>query len=469
MKYYNLLLIAIPLYASCGNEQLDLENVPALEATTLTEKVIVKPSAGNTVNDVFNIGTKDLLKMLTGKKHPATRAGVDNSYTIEPIIYDGDTIMYLSSTQAGWKLYSVDKRMPVVLAENMKTSMTAEKLLENQAISIWIEQIADQVKYLKKSPKYDTQSESLQEWAQYDRQLVRTASDEYNPDENDWIPYEVEELGSEVIYRDHLLPTAWHQSPPFNSLAPYKSTLTGERCPAGCGPVAVAQFLFYMSRYKQLDIKMPTTGYSYGPNDNFFISFSDMAHPSTYEPALTDNYYLYTDDEFKLAALMIGYMGYKLGTKYGDNGSSTSISDLRGYLDDIGIKTAFEDVSESKLHTLREMSYPSIMYAASDKGSHAWVCDGGKYTIEHYNEVWANISDSAYWANGNKLPPGTAIKKIKKTRLTNQLFLMNWGWNNYENPNFNDVDYTYYSIRGEWEADLKKDRKMIYTAPYKIY
>lgn len=459
---------AILLCISCGKEQLDLENVSTLEAITLTEKVVVKPSAGNSMNDVFNVSSNDLRKMLASKIHSETRVGTEKSTTIEPIIYEGDTIMYLANAQAGWKLYSVDKRMPIILAENMSTSMTPEKILANEAISVWVEQIAEQVKFLKSTQKYNEQSVSLQEWSQYDKQLLRTASDEYNPDENDWIPYDIEELGSEEIQKDHLLQTAWHQSPPFNSLAPYKSTLT-ERCPAGCVPVAVAQFLYYMNRYKQLDIKMPTTGYSYGPVNDFFISFGDMASPSTYEPALTDNYYLYTDDEFKLAALMIGYMGYKLGTRYGDTGSGTSISDMRGYLDDIGIETAYEDISESKLHTLREISYPALLYAEGNKGAHVWVCDGGKYTIEIYNEVWANISDSAYWANGNKLPPGTKIKKVKKTRRTNQLFLMNWGWNNSSNPNFNDVDNTYYSINGEWEADLKRNRKMIYTAPYKIY
>ena len=148
--------------------------------------------------------------------------------------------------------------MPVILAENTKGNTTSEELLANEAIAFWIKDIAEQVKYLRTSTDYDNQSESLEEWAQYDQRIVRVASDENNPDDYDWIIYETEEKGTETVEKEHLMSTAWHQSYPFNTLSPFKSNSLTERCPSGCGAVAVAQYLYYMNGAKNMGLKMPT-------------------------------------------------------------------------------------------------------------------------------------------------------------------------------------------------------------------
>lgn len=216
-----------------------------------------------------------------------------------------------------------------------------------------------------------------------------------------------------------------------------------------------------------MGIKMPTEGNSYGVPNDFTINFSNMQDTRSYTPAWTDNYYLYSDDEFKLAALMIAYVGDKLGTKYSNTGSSVTISNMRGYLAQLGIKTAYKDVDENQLYTLCDFwVLPSILAADSTStGGHLWLCDGVKYTIEHYDEVWANISDSAYHANGCVIPPGTKLKRESKTRRKNQMFQMNWGWNEQADPNMDDVDKTYYSVKDNWRG-FNRRRKMIYTSPF---
>lgn len=88
-----------------------------------------------------------------------------------------------------------------------------------------------------------------------------------------------------------------------------------------------------------------------------------------------------------------------------------------------------------------------------------------KYTLEHYDEIWANISDSAYIANNYKLPAGTKLIRKSKQRRKNQLFLMNWGWNTQADPNVSDVDYTFWNVKDTWPAGLDKNRKMIYYLP----
>lgn len=466
MRGLLLLALTCVLLVSCETEQLDSNEEQVTKVETLSDKIVIRPNAGNRMESVFRVGNADLLSILAAKVGHKTRSMGVVSHSIDPIVLNGDTIMFLVNFENGWRLYSVDKRMPIILAENTETTMTSQKILSSKALSEWIGYIAEQVRFLKNSNFFDEHSESLEEWSLHDSQILRVASDEYNPDENDWMPYYTEEKGSEVIERSHLLNTAWHQTYPFNSLAPYKVGNIDQRCPAGCGAVAVAQFLYYLNGKKGMGIKMPTEGNSYGVPNNFTINFSNMQDTRSYTPAWTDNYYLYSDDEFKLAALMIAYVGDKLGTKYSNAGSTVTISDMRGYLAQLGIKTAYKDVDENLLYSLCDFwALPSILAADSTNvGGHLWLCDGVKYTIEHYDEVWANISDSAYHANGCVIPPGTKLKRVSKTRRKNQMFQMNWGRNEQADPNMDDVDKTYYSVKDNW-CGFNRRRKMIYTSP----
>lgn len=467
MKLNYFYLLGVTLCISCQSEQSDFDVGLNTELTPIKEKVIVNTVGNKSPNFIFKVTHAELTNFISGGNKAKSRSGENNICSVSPVVYKGDTIMYLVNGESCWTLYSVDKRMPIILAENKKCNTTSEELLANEAIAFWIEDIAEQVKYLRTSTDYDNQSESLEEWAQYDQRIVRAASDENNPDDYDWIIYETEEKGTETVVKDHLMATAWHQSAPFNTLSPLKSNSLTERCPAGCGAVAVAQYLYYMNSAKNMGLKMPTEGYCLGNYDNMELYFTNMQDTRTYEPALTDNYFLYTDAEFKLAALMIGYVGYELGTKYGDSGSSVTISDMRGYLAKLGLKTAYEDLDENQLYALRDFwCLPSILYAKNGNGvGHLWVCDGMKYTLEHYDEIWANISDSAYIANNYQLPAGTKMIRKSKQRRKNQLFLMNWGWNTQADPNQNDVDYTFWNVKDSWPAGLNKNRKMIYYLP----
>ncbi len=467
MKLKFLSFLGVTLCISCQSEQFNFDEKPITESTAITEKVMLRIGVDKTPNNIFKVTNAELTNLISDGDKAKSRSGENTIYSVTPVVYQGDTIMYLCNGESCWTLYSVDKRMPVILAQNNKGNTTSEKLLANDAIAFWIKDIAEQVKYLKTSSDYDNESESLEEWAQYDQRIVRVASDENNPDDYDWIIYETEEKGTETVVKDHLMSTAWHQSAPFNTLSPFKSNSLSERCPAGCGAVAVAQYLYYMNRVKSMGLKMPTEGYCLGNVDNMQLHFTNMQDTRTYDPALTDNYFLYTDAEFKLAALMIGYVGYELGTKYGDSGSSVTVSDMRGYLDKLGLKTAYEDLNENQLYALRDFwSLPSILYAKTggDDG-HLWVCDGMKYTLEHYDEIWANISDSAFIVNNYQLPAGTKLIRKSKQRRKNQLFLMNWGWNTQADPNGSDVDYTFWSVKDAWPAGLDKNRKMIYYLP----
>lgn len=364
MKPRLIYLLTVPLWISCQNEQFEINQETGNEVACIKEKVMVHSGVNNNLNEIFKVTSGDLAYFISEENNAKSRSGANGSCNISPVVYQGDTIMYLSNGESCWTLYSVDKRMPVILAENTKGNTTSEELLANEAIAFWIKDIAEQVKYLRTSTDYDNQSESLEEWAQYDQRIVRVASDENNPDDYDWIIYETEEQGTETVEKEHLMSTAWHQSYPFNTLSPFKSNSLTERCPSGCGAVAVAQYLYYMNGAKNMGLKMPTEGYCLGNYDNMQLHFTNMQDTRTYEPALTDNYFLYTDAEFKLAALMIGYVGYELGTKYGDSGSSVTISDMRGYLAKLGLKTAYEDLNENQLYALRDFwCLPTILYA----------------------------------------------------------------------------------------------------------
>lgn len=59
--------------------------------------------------------------------------------------------MYLVNYQKGWRLYSVDKRMPTILAENLvETGKKAADILSNKGIRFWVADIAGQARQRKR-------------------------------------------------------------------------------------------------------------------------------------------------------------------------------------------------------------------------------------------------------------------------------------------------------------------------------
>ncbi len=148
----NLLLsiAALAAMSSCSTENV-LDSADALKSekmqvakdfiSKIKYDLQITPQNGQTLRSAFKVSQNDLLSLLSTRQKGREPSLAIHS--IEPVVYDKDTIMYLVNYNKGWKLYSVDKRMPVVLAENfIETGKKAEDLLKNKSIDFWISDIA---------------------------------------------------------------------------------------------------------------------------------------------------------------------------------------------------------------------------------------------------------------------------------------------------------------------------------------
>lgn len=58
----------------------------------------------------------DYIQQRIGMEHPQTRAG--ETVSIEPYVYEGDTVMYIVNYEDGWELYSNDTSLPMILGKS---------------------------------------------------------------------------------------------------------------------------------------------------------------------------------------------------------------------------------------------------------------------------------------------------------------------------------------------------------------
>lgn len=153
---------------------------------------------------------------------PSTRSGADE-----------EAIYIVDIEGKGSAIVSADKRMEPIYVIFDKTKLSAEKLVgaTTRAVS---EEEDDLETYIMGM---------LNSAIQHDIQEVEQRGIEMPLIPRDQTWYET----TVIAYHPEMLNTSWHQGTPFNSKYGYNPA-TLERYEAGCGPIALAQILYY-NRY----------------------------------------------------------------------------------------------------------------------------------------------------------------------------------------------------------------------------
>ena len=433
---------------SCST-QMDMEDLALIKESKIQNakafvskmqfKLQVTPVEGHSLRSVFKLSSKDLQSLLASRQ--ISRISASEYKTIEPVVYKQDTIMYLVCYAKGWKLYSTDKRMPLVLAENnVETGKKAAEILNNKSIGFWIEEIANCTKYLAQTDDYDENSENLSVWSTQGRSIKRIP---YQP-----VPGEYIYVGREVVerypkYIPHVTKTQWHQTTPFNYYCPTKSKSSEERCPTGCVSVAVAQYMYYLQDKKGYSFTMPQIGNCVGAYDeNYIQDFSSMATWDLTQLALTDNTYEDTSSQLDNVALALGYVGKGIKTKYGTDCSTASNSNAGSFLNKNGVKGRFVQYSDINIARTIRYKEPIITYGISKKSVHVFLIDGCKYDSVVYEDVWRFLEDTTFYDPDRY----GVILRERGTYESNYLYQLNLGWNLSLWPGGSDTDDTYYNF-----------------------
>ena len=478
MKRKLCFLFVLPLlFAACENvlpiEEVDLSSMVA-EFTTPTKTVTFE---GHVVDMDYLVTSEDLETYL--ELQPNSPNGLKRPVrSVEAKGPNADvTLMYVVNYDKGWEILSADKRAQPVLAFSDGGEFSFETA--NPGEKVWLEGLACDVLNLRTADK-----------------ALQTRAAENNPNVGFWRGLELrkkmmeEEL--EMMTRielpdsitlppltplpdmpdypehghweltgtttesvpvdtvNHMTQTRWHQESPWNNYCP---EVNGQTAYAGCVAVAGAQMLYYLHN----KIGCPQNALL---DSSFYEEYPNL-NDSTVWNIMSKGSWNYSGAH--VSARLIRDVGIKVGTQYGDSGSSapTNLLPISLFLP-YGISCVYSDYvsSEVKQSLLRRM--PVIVRAEQNPTSsngHAFIMDG----YIRYRNV---ITHEYCWFYDEEFAANNPIDKVRpRYEVTEgpadiQYVCMNWGWANDIN------NYRWYgiSIGASWQAFslyYNYDRKMI--------
>lgn len=391
----------------------------------------------------------DYIQQRIGMEHPQTRVG--ETVSIEPYVYEGDTVMYIVNYEDGWELYSNDTSLPMILgkSDTGNLDLSLESIPDNQ--KGYIENFADLI-YARRVNGL-TDSRSLGEWNNYilpdsiDLRDTLLSDEGKYPGPVDPI-YEVtwaiisrRTISCDSVVIPHLIYNRWHQKRPWNMYCPYYyGNPRNEHYLVGCGAIALGQFLHNMAISHNYPIPIPKYA-EFDQNTNSFV-FSESTTTTTIWGNMAldgTTQTLYTDS----AALALGYLGQKIYMQYGGYASSSYFSDIADYLRSIGLTCTITPIDSSYIFSSIENGYTIICRGGNTDyyNGHFFVIDGMKRIVKHDECIYGLVR------NGQIVPNSPTKSIVRQINL--DYIQMNWGWRDHTVD-----DFWFVPIYGaEWDAD----------------
>lgn len=345
-----LFMLAAILFVACGDLDLGLTHkqefrnpyaVTPEEAVQLLQTVIGGETTRTiSVSDIKTLNKSDFL--------PTTRGASDSEVIYIVDIEDG-----------GSAILGADKRMEPIYAVLDKTKISAEDLLISHETRSGegSEDIGDYILGLLNNAIVA----DMGDVSPAGIEMPRVPRDQY------WTETNV------IARQEPLLKTQWDQYPPFNRNYDINPN-TGVRYYAGCGPIALAQILYYNR-------------------------FPNSINGVTFDWDLIEEYEVGNNNHSESATIEIGNFVYQIkegtgaicGNVKDPSSNATSIypSDAQTFLSTIGYTNpTLEDYSLLQVTNMVSKKqlpvFVSGVPAYSDAG-HAWVIDGcNVYCIEEW-------------------------------------------------------------------------------------
>lgn len=206
-----------------------------------------------------------------------------------------------------------------------------------------------------------------------------------------------------INYQAPLLQTKWHQQSPFNNSCPMNDAGTA-RCHAGCGPIAVAQIVYYNRQPQSLG----------------GITF-DWDLISEYEYGNSNHS---TNATIEVANL-VSQIGHLMNADYDNQADETGTSTTKESARALFLSAGYSNAAivnyslPAAITMVYHMQKPVFIRGNESDGSngHAWVIDG------------CNVYEVDYWIR-HYINEEIYNEYIEKTREYN-LVHCNYGWAGY--------------------------------------
>lgn len=316
-------------------------------------------------------------KHIADHKKELTRSG--ELVKLEPVIYDGDTVMYVANYNDGWEVFSNSTTMPMVLMRSDKGHFNDSMLEENPAFAAFF----DMSKANLAAEMHDASAEAQpgsEEWADYGVQTVNGGiMRKPAPEPIVLVATGFVDVEKDIV--DHLLKTKWHQDSPYNQFIPYMGNgVTHSH--AGCASVALAQYLYYWHNQYGLP-PYSVTSATYNAVTNTY-SFSGSSVTIWDEMPFGDWLFITIEEaevEARPAALLIGNIASCLGTIFAEEeslGSNTITDIMASYVNEQTHQTLLlKNFASASIYNMLKSKKPVItnLFHTGDSTGHAVVTD----------------------------------------------------------------------------------------------
>ena len=481
MKQYHyliVLLLGLGLLSCSGNGML----VPDKEkdSSSLLTKTTAPASTDSKEID-FVVKEADVLNYIS--RHNDSPRIV----SLDPVKRDGEDLLYVVNYADGWSLFSADKHLPPVVAEN-KTGTFHLESLDNPGVLFWMDEMMDLTSRLRQETGKTTANEYTDLW----EGCPTTQKETGDPSKSQytWTKVLVSSTQEMVdtLTVGPFLQTAWGQLDPWN----VKLVNNGVTYPTGCSAVAFAQLLYYFhdsigipsGLYHGITVSSWTNHTLYYTSNltrtDYTVSSSRWAQMvkkySDYDSSVPSS----VTGASYVADLMTD-VGNRLNMKYNANKSNAGITDAQtglAYYGLTGNRATFSDtLAVSEILQNNKPFYIQGFLPPVNGDGHAWVFDGLKQhrdkttnTYEwHMGYIPGSIPEGEPATQEEALAAAleAGYDKPEDLMVTQELlyselhreYHMNWGWNGLADGYYSEP---YVTINGVTYS-FSRDRQILYN------
>lgn len=255
-------------------------------------------------NNDYQISVNDILVLLHADSLKMTKN--TNEVTIEPFVWDRDTVMYLVNDSKGWQLISADKRACPIVAYSEGEHLSLQEMQKASYLHNWVSNVAKEI-FILKNGNFPIENENTKYWDYVTRRSNKVRTKVEGQGWRWFCRVDVSYNSTEI---NHIIPTKWSGDDPWNI---FPNGYDGFPLPVGSHNVAIAQILYWANQH----LSTPTYSYTNVTGFTDYYSYYDGDETLVFEayPVFSFN------DSSSLAWA-------QMKTTYLDSGSS----DYVGYL-----------------------------------------------------------------------------------------------------------------------------------------
>lgn len=350
---------------------------------------------GKTISNIY--ATRDI---------ESTRSG--DTQDVEPFVY----VVNFDNNQ-GYALVSGDTRMQPILAVVDKGSLAQGAVIDDPGMIMMLSNIETDYRMALGLSVEDIDGNIVAPIGTAEdgtyvypgmnvEEIEQTRSTNTTYEYGDW---------DEYIYRGTILDCHWGQSPPPFNLLTFDSS--GQRAPAGCVPVAVAQIMYFWGH-----------NYTY---DGYYFDWDIMRDSSALYDSTSQTYQMVAELMYKLG------LSENLNVDYDVNGSGAKDSNVPRTFENFGY-TSGGSIESYNLDDIYNVIITRPVYvsgSAIKKVTKKIILGITISTTTSYNKGHAWVIDQVLTRGRDKYTYVDGIKQPGEIKEYEKLVHCNFGWNGY--------------------------------------